>query len=159
MRAPNTANTLLKKSGQLNRLTQRCGLLNKMTKLIKTMLVNPLTEHVTVANLNNETLILHVDSPVWANQLRFETLTLIKKIKLASNKHPELRTIRHLRIKISVPIKTNTKPDTTPNQSNNHSTTDRASRILKDISSGINDLEIKGAIKRLSERLKTHNTN
>jgi hypothetical protein len=69
---------MLKKSGPLSRLLSQARLLATLDNQLKRLLEAPLDEHCQVLALHDQTLVVAVDSPVWAARLRFHTPRLIK---------------------------------------------------------------------------------
>lgn len=94
-----TISSLLKpKNSHLGRLVQKCAYLRELEILILQSLPEPLRAHCKIANLRQQHLIIHVDSSIWANQLRYLLPDLLAqwqqqveittvKIKIALNYH------------------------------------------------------------------------
>lgn len=77
-----------------DRLSQICNHIEKINELQIILLENldsPLNEHVIVADIRQQTLVLHTDSAAWAAKLRYLTPELLKAFKSDT---PRIRTIR-----------------------------------------------------------------
>jgi hypothetical protein len=68
----------LKKSAALARLLAQARLLVTLEQLLKRLLEAPLNEHCRVLALHDQSLVVAVDSPVWAARLRFHTPRLAR---------------------------------------------------------------------------------
>jgi len=73
---------LLHKSSKLDRLNQE----------LAQQLPPPLSQHCTIASIENETLTLIVDSPVWASRARFQTQNIIRGMTKFNVKSVNIKT-------------------------------------------------------------------
>ena len=72
------------KSRENNALSALLNKVEKITaldKAVKSCLNGPLAEHCHVANLRQGRLILQADNPVWGSKLRFESSSLLARLR------------------------------------------------------------------------------
>ncbi|NNM60098.1 MAG: DUF721 domain-containing protein [Legionellales bacterium] len=65
----------------LSVLINKVGKIAELDKAVKNNLSSPLCDHCRVANLRQGRLILQADSPVWGSKLRFESSSLLSKLR------------------------------------------------------------------------------
>ncbi len=68
----------------LNVLLNKVRKIAELDKAVKASLSSPLCDHCHVANLRQGRLILQADSPVWGSKLRFESSSLLSKLRQES---------------------------------------------------------------------------
>lgn len=66
-------------SGRLNYLLQHSQLIQKIEKIFNDSLPETLKQHCHVANLRDQTLVVHSDSSLWATQLRYMASDLLQQ--------------------------------------------------------------------------------
>ena len=82
-----------------------CGLLRHAAQLkdldeqLGRQLPAPLNQHVMVANVHQDTLVLNTGSPVWASRLRYLTPAILE----FARGRPGLETLRSVRVRVSLP--------------------------------------------------------
>lgn len=84
--------------GPLNDLLARAHGLDAMETALAGHLGHPLADHVRVANVTEDTLVLQIDSPAWATRLRYaepDLLRLVNRMEGASN-------IRRVRVRVGM---------------------------------------------------------
>lgn len=64
--------------GVLQALLARARVLRALDDALRLQLGPPLNSHCRLANLRADTVVLHVDSPVWSTRLRFLTPQLLE---------------------------------------------------------------------------------
>jgi hypothetical protein len=69
----------------------------KLQAALRTGLGSPLSDHVYLAHIDPEKLVLYTDSPVWAAKLRFLTGNILAIIK----EFPPYNKVTSVRIKIN----------------------------------------------------------
>ena len=77
---------------RFTQLLSRARELLALDKLLHELVPAPLDEHCRILTVSGTTLILAVDSPVWAARLRFHTSRLVKQ--LAHYKPIKIRSVR-----------------------------------------------------------------
>ncbi|MBI5450534.1 MAG: DUF721 domain-containing protein [Gammaproteobacteria bacterium] len=95
MSAPVDLHKVLISSGKLAELATRCQSLQTLEGLLHTHLPAPLARHCRVASLDQQTLYLHADTPVWASQLRFHSRQLLADLK----RHKDLEQLTQIEIR------------------------------------------------------------
>jgi len=97
---PEALNTLLKnKNSVLGKLCLHAKYLTQLEKKLCLFLESPLNTHCSVANLANDTLVLHSDSSAWASKLRYNIPAILNYMQHECN----LTTLKTIRIKIKLP--------------------------------------------------------
>jgi hypothetical protein len=114
--------------------TQR---LNTLNKQLSHLLPLPLALHCTAAAVEQETLVLMVDSPAWATRLRLQSPNLIKALKDFQ--------IKSVAVKIQPLQKA---PETTP-RARPKMSCDTAN-LLNYLAETTSDLKLKQALQRLA---------
>ena len=66
-------------SGLLCHLSKHSHKLKQLDNKIKASLPTPLNQHCHVANLRENTLVIHTDSALWATRLRYMVSSLIQQ--------------------------------------------------------------------------------
>lgn len=83
-------------SGILYRLWQHSQKLEQLDNWLHASLPIPLQQHCYIANLRNNTLVVHTDSSLWATRLRFLTPELLYRWQ----QEKSMPTIDKIEIKI-----------------------------------------------------------
>jgi hypothetical protein len=143
---PATIGSILGKS-QFARLLASAGALAKLEAMVRELLPPPLHEHCRVLSVREQTLVLAVDSPVWAARLRFHSPTLVKQLERIST--VKLRTVQVcVRAQETPWVATAGKEKTTLSEG--------SSVALTQTASGVRDPELKQALLRLAARKPDH---
>lgn len=95
-----TISDFLASSDRLSRICDHIGKINELQVILYKYLEYPLNNHVTVADYQKKTLVLHTDSAAWAAKLRYRTPAVLKVFK---NDLPGIRTIR-IKVVPSAPL-------------------------------------------------------
>ena len=125
----------------LRRLTRNSKRLQNLNSRVRNYLPAPLNSHCHVANLNERTLVLMVDSPIWATKIR---LFLPKLIKTAGDQ------IDNIEIKVR-PLghETVSRPSRRPNRMS-----ESTSKLLIQLANSTEEQKLKNALKRLARHSK-----
>ncbi len=75
------ASVLGSSHGPLARAIRRARQLDTLNNLFNQLVGKPLRQHCQVANLRQQTLIVHVDSPAWATRLRYQQSRLLTQLR------------------------------------------------------------------------------
>ncbi len=136
-------NKLLEKTQpQLQRLAQRCQVLEQINSIIRHTVPNPLNEHCHVANLRRTTLIIHTDSALWASQLRYLSPSLMEKWHQETNL-PDIR-------KVEIKVRFNYQP--VRHYTHNPSLSKQSESLLRDTAEQITHSKLKSALLKLAQR-------
>lgn len=68
-------------SGDIKALLDRLAKIQALNDTLQSKLSATLLKHCRVINLRKNTLVIAVDSPVWANKLRFKQTELLTKFR------------------------------------------------------------------------------
>lgn len=140
LQAPRLGDLMAEQSGQIRTIYQHALKLIDLQNKLRASLEQPLSDHVTVASLSNQTLTVHTSSAAWAARLRFripEMLSSLNQEKI----EPPIKTIR---------IKVN--PPATPRRESAEklSLSPASSQLLKNVAESIPDPELRESLLRLS---------
>lgn len=81
---PQTVNTLLNDpNGDVQFLMHRLSTITELKKQLPKLLAGDTAKHCRVINLRNSTLVIAVNSSVWANKLRFKLPDLLSDFRAA----------------------------------------------------------------------------
>ena len=116
----------------------------KIQETIRLALGPPLAQHLHVANVSPDTIIIFTDSQAWATKLRFQTQDIINIVKKTTG-YTRLESVR---IKLSPLLRTTTTPGSPLSISAS------TPRLLKKVAKNINDTAIQEALIKLSRNLK-----
>lgn len=133
-------------SGPHAQLLTQNGLNNKLLGLVRRQLSNPSSLHCVNAQLQNNTLIVHVDSPAWASKLRFQLGGLLPDLR----KIPSLDGLQQIQIRIL--------PGAENKSSGNTSSTDKLSTesadMIRTLADAIPDDTLRASWLRLAGNTK-----
>ena len=79
---PLRINNVLGKS-EISRLLSRARALRKLDVVLHDLIPPPLNEHCHILSLQDATLTLAADSPVWAARLRYQATQLVNSCQIA----------------------------------------------------------------------------
>lgn len=119
--------------------TQR---LEHLNRALQHCLPTPLNQHCQVANLRDNTLILHADSSAWALKLRYSTTRLLQQLR----QQPRLQALRTIEVKVR-PISI---AMVRPEKIRHAHMSKKTARLLDDIADNIIDDRLKMALRRLA---------
>ena len=128
-------------------LLNRARALMVLEAQVLELLPAPLNEHCRLLAVRNETLVLAVDSPVWASRLRFHAHQLVQQLSL-------LRTVDLHSIRVKVrPPGTNAAAPGSLRPANRFGAAGTAA--IQQAAQTISDPELKTALLRLAGRSTT----
>lgn len=135
------ARLLQKQRGELKALLLHAARLQSLDRQIGAWLPEPLAEHVRVANVDPQRLVLQTDSPAWATRLRYLAPTLLEYLK----QQPELAGLAHVQVRVWPAASGHAdRRGQRPQFSR------LASESLRAAAEGYSDTELRDALKRLS---------
>ncbi len=121
-------------------LLQQSQRLLLLTCTLQEHLPEPLNRHCTVANINNDSLVLLTDSPVWSSRLRFHAPAILRELE----RRHALRLGKIL-IKISPPEQS--RPVAVSHKPSMSATT---AGLLRQVASTLDDSALGAALRRLA---------
>ncbi|MEX2524691.1 MAG: DUF721 domain-containing protein [Gammaproteobacteria bacterium] len=142
LKTPDIGTLLTGKSSDIHSLYRHAQKLINVQKTLNDTLPSPLNEHVTVANLVNDTLTIYTDSAAWAARLRFTIPDMLKSLR-QNDKYTSVKTIR---IKVQPHEK---KPQPSRSFQKLSISTDTAI-LLKHVADTIDDPELRESLLKLS---------
>ena len=142
-RRPKPIRQLLLDRPTLSRIEQDVSEQQTLLNLIRQCLPDDLAAHCVGARVQDQRLVLHMDSPVWASRVRYLAKQLLS---LLDRQYPELREIK---VRLLVPDIAPRKKPSTAHKS------DRAAAIIYDSAADTETEPLKAALLRLSQALKT----
>ncbi len=134
-------NAILKNGPDISRVISHSYSLLKLQSVIRSHIKTPESEHIYLASVSQDALILYTDSPAWAAKLRFRTQQLIDIIR----NYTEFPQINTIRIKVS-PALIHTE-DTTEFTGLSPKTT----KYLEEMAENMPDPQFKAAFAKLSK--------
>lgn len=138
----NIATLLTDGEGNARRLYDHARHLIEIQSVLKTILPAPINQHITVANLNEDALILHVDSAAWAARLRFHIPEILSRL---NTRHTGKR-IKTITPRI-IPNPGH-KPDA--GKTKHVSISAQTARFLQNVAASIDDPELRDTFLKLS---------
>lgn len=139
---PEPINSVYKKNAALKNLMQRAQLLEKLNLQLQRHLPAQFSAHCRLANVDNGTLIVHVDNASYASLLRFQAPNLCKTLST------ELElNIQTMKVKVR-PIQ-HLKPNA---NTNSLSLPKSAASILQQAAADMDTSSLKSALEKLAKR-------
>lgn len=133
---------------ELAHILSNARLLAQVQTAFQALLAPALAKHCQVANTENHTLTILVNSGTTATQLKFMSDDLLAKFK----ETPLLAPYRHLNIKVRPPLAPSQKQrQTTVRRPANPLSAENAAQV-REAAMGIEDEGLKAAMLRLSKR-------
>ena len=140
-------NWLQHRSEHLDVLLGQARLLSRITGLIRTALPEPLASHCHAANIDGDTLIVGCSSSAWAVKLRYQIPYLLSQLM----DQPNLPAFSQVRIRVQ-PLAI----EKSRTSSHRLYMSERSAALINSVADSTLDLELKAALRRLSQRAKTH---
>jgi hypothetical protein len=143
-RRPQSVRRLLKDKPTLRFLELEISAQKVILDSVRRLLPDDLASHCVAAQRRDQSLVLHVDSPVWATRLRYASPGLLDMLKPA---YPWLRAIK---IKLLLSRADSRRRPATARHS------DSAAAIIHDSAQETKQAQLRNALERLSQALKRH---
>lgn len=141
MKTPDIGTLLTEKSGKIHGLYRHVKKLIDIQEQLKTMLPAPLNEHITVANLANDSLTIYTDSAAWAARLRFNIPEMLKSLNLNNI----CTSVKSIRIKVIPPDNTQLPP-----HEQKLSISNDTALLLEHVADTIGDPDLRESLLKLS---------
>jgi hypothetical protein len=142
MQTPKHVNSFLSGlPGNLHQIADHCSQLQRLTRLVREFLPSPLNQHCQVANIRDQHLVLHADSPAWSTMLHFQAPALLEYLK----QQPGLEHISNIRTKTSQQVQR--KSDVKPSHPNSPGT---SAALIENLADSMSDSALKKALQRLA---------
>ena len=140
---------LLGKKGEVADLVTQGKKLSHLTQQFRRLLTTNIAEHVDVAGVRGNTLILTTPSAAWATRIKLQSKDLAL---LASQEIKEFQWVTQIQIKI-IP-KTEIPPQPEPAERN---ISDKAAEDLRAMANSIENDALKSSLLRLANRSNQNN--
>tara|TARA_R110002049_G_scaffold275438_4_gene453518 strand:- start:109 stop:552 length:444 start_codon:yes stop_codon:yes gene_type:complete len=139
---PEKVSLVYKQNSQLYKIAQRAQKLNHLNFILQQVMPPQFAAHCLLANINDQTIIVHTDNATYASLLRFQASTLCKAI----SEHTS-QDITKLEVKVKPSFQAiqpnNTKPISLPNN---------AAISLSQTADSLDDGPLKIALQKLAQR-------
>lgn len=134
---PTLKSCLASPSPELSRLLGRVQELERLTRLVQSLLPESLRPHCRVASVRGTTLVLQTDSPAWATKLRLTGPSLARALQSAN--------VRQIEIKIQPVSGPRPVPARHPARMSKNTAT-----LLLQLADTMTDPKLRDALHRLS---------
>jgi len=141
---PEKVSLVYKKNSQLYKIAQRAQELNHLNFILQQVMPPQFAAHCLLANINNQTIIIHTDNATYASLLRFQASTLCKAI----SEHTA-QTVTKLEVKVKPSFQ-----GIQPAHSPQISLTSNAADSLRQTLESLEDGPLKTALQKLAQRSK-----
>ena len=133
-------------SGPHAQLLAKNGLNNELLELVRKQLSGSGRLHCVNAQLQHDTLIIHVDSPVWASKLRFQLDHLLANLRQI----PSLDGLQQIQVRVlpGAENKTLGKPPASTRLSK------ESAEMIRDLASAISDDTLRASWLKLAKNTK-----
>lgn len=127
------------------RTLKRCRSLQRLQRLVTSLLAPEFGHHCRVGNMRGNSLIIFCDSPAWASRLRYQAAQLLERL----HQHPSLSSIEHIELKV-IPVAQSyaTPPRETPVLS------EYAASCLSACAETVSNQPLRDALTRLARHRK-----
>jgi hypothetical protein len=139
---PVKVSLVCKQNSQLYNLAQRAQKLNHLSFILQQVMPPQFSAHCQLANINNQTIIIHTDNASYASLLRFQANTLCKAI---SQYTPQNMTKLEVKVK---PLFQAIQP----NNANSISLPSNAATSLSQTADSMDDGPLKKSLQKLAQR-------
>jgi len=136
------SNILTNSSPELSSILRQTHVLNTLNTILNQLLPEPSKNHCHIANVREQIIILHTDSPAWATRIRYEIPRILKQINEMYNKQVFLE----IKLKVRASYIQTTANDT--------QSTKQKETLKKRPASDIKDPKLKQAMDRLLHHRK-----
>ena len=122
-------------------LFNRALKLSVVQKKIRSKLETPLSEHLIVADFNDQTLTLHTDSPAWAAKLRYNISNILNIARTSCG----LSSLRSIRIKVVL------SENTATSKKRKIELSDQSKQLILNAADSTSDPQLRSLLLRLSK--------
>jgi len=139
---PEKVSLICKRNSQLYKITQRAQKLNHLNYILQQVMPVQFAAHCFLANINNQTIVIHTDSASYASLLRFQANTLCK----ALSEHTS-QNVTKLEVKVKPSFQA-----IQPSNPNPFSLPSDAADCLSQTADNLDDGPLKVALQKLAQR-------
>lgn len=142
MTKPRRIHSIFQKNSLLHTLSQHAQRLEQLSYLLQHALPSQFATHCRLANINGNTLVLHVDNALYASLIRFQAPALIKTIASELD-----LTISHIDVKVR-----HLHTAANPVASHQISLPATAATSLQQTAQSLDDGPLKQSLEKLAKR-------
>jgi hypothetical protein len=139
---PEKVSFVCKQNSQLYNIAQRAQKLNHLNFILQQVMPPQFSAHCQLANINNQTIIIHTDNASYASLLRFQANTLCKAISQHTSQNMT---------KLEVKVKPSFQA-IQPNNANPISLPTNAATSLSQTADSLDDGPLKTSLQKLAQR-------
>lgn len=139
---PEKVSLVCKQNSQLNNIAQRAQKLNHLNFILQQVMPPQFSAHCQLANINNQTIIIHTDNASYASLLRFQATTLCKVISEHTSQN-----VTKLEVKVKPSFQA-----IQPNNANPISLPTNAATSLSQTADSLDDGPLKTSLQKLAQR-------
>jgi hypothetical protein len=134
-------NLLASSASGLQHLLEKAAILDQLTRELRSSLSAPLNQHVSVANIRQNTLVIGADSSAWITKARYQAPAILELIRQKTG----LKQLTKIHFKVI-----SAQDAESEYHSRQPSMTEETSLLLESTAKGVTDQALKAAIRRLS---------
>lgn len=139
---PEKVSLVCKQNSQLHNIAQRAQKLNHLNFILQQIMPPQFSAHCQLANISNQTIIIHTDNASYASLLRFQAKTLCKAVSEHTSQN-----VTKLEVKVKPSFQaiqpSNTNPISLPTN---------AATSLSQTADGLEDGPLKTSLQKLAQR-------
>ena len=135
-------------AGPHAQLLAKNGLNNELLGLVRKQLSGPSSLHCVNAQLQHDTLIVHVDSPAWATKLRFQLGGLLTNLR----KVPSLDGLLQIQIRVLPGAEKKLLSRNAPPSAR---LSEESAELIRNLASAISDDALRASWLRLAKNTKS----
>lgn len=144
MSSPTKLNAIVTQNPTLRKLFRHAAEHHSASSRVKSLLAGPLSSHIQLVVIRDETLVLTADSSAWAAKMRYQVPDLYKQMAKIS----EFSEIQTIRVKVSK----SSQADQQPASRKAVPMSALAAAELQQRASSVDDPALKDALLRLASR-------
>lgn len=139
---PEKVSLVCKQNSQLYNIAQRAQKLNHLNFILQQIMPPQFSAHCQLANISNQTIIIHTDNASYASLLRFQAKTLCKAVSENTSQNVT---------KLEVKVKPSFQP-IQPSHTNPISLPTNAATSLSQTADSLEDGPLKTSLQKLAQR-------
>jgi len=134
-------NLLASAAPGLQQVLEKAAVLDQLTRDLRASLSAPLNQHLSVANIRQNTVVIGADSSAWITQARYLASAILKLIRQKTG----LKQLSKIHFKVI-----SVQDNTSHTHSQQPSMTQGTSLLLESTAKGVTDPSLRAALQRLS---------
>jgi hypothetical protein len=134
--------------GDLQSLLEQAHYLQSLTRVLREAIDPALADHITIANIRDDTAIVTAETPTWLSKIRYMAPTILTILQHQSG----LAGLRKIQFKVHLPTEPSASGQADYEQKRLATLSSASSKVLESAASGIDDPELASALRRLSRQ-------